>query len=244
MLKRLGLTAAGLVMIVSGIATADPVLTIPEAEFDFGYVPQNSKVSHIFWLHNTGDRDLKIAKVSPGCGCTQAPLDKQVISPGDSARLEIIFSSKLYFNRVVKTPIIDIDGIPGPRSVSIMTYVIPRPDSAFPLRLEPFKLDISQYGQEVRDRATFAITNVSDKEITITPVAGIEDIGSLTLPSKVGAGQTVQAEVVLRPEALAKELERSLTFQVNDEPKSRYTVPIRRKLKDPRVGEITAPGGE
>jgi len=243
MLRRLGLTTLSVAIFAAGIATADPVLTIPEAEFDFGYVPQNSKVAHVFWLHNTGDRDLKITKVNPGCGCTQAPLDKDVIPPGDSARLEIIFSSKLYYNRVVKTPVIDIDGTTEPRRVTISTYVIPRPDSAFPLRLEPFKLDISQYGQEVRDRASFSLTNVSDKEITITPVAGIEDIGTLTLPKKVDAGETVQAEVVLRPEALAKELVRSFTFQVNDETKSRYTVPIRRRLKDPRVGEITAPGG-
>lgn len=45
---------------------AQPQLTIPEAEFDFGYVPQHSKISHIFWLHSTGTDTLKIVRVSPG----------------------------------------------------------------------------------------------------------------------------------------------------------------------------------
>ena len=49
-----------------GSAMADPAMTIPESVFDFGYVPQHSKISHIFWLHSTGTDTLKIIKVKPG----------------------------------------------------------------------------------------------------------------------------------------------------------------------------------
>jgi hypothetical protein len=45
---------------------AAPQLTIPETEFDFGFVPQNAKISHIFWLYSTGTDTLKILQVSPG----------------------------------------------------------------------------------------------------------------------------------------------------------------------------------
>lgn len=48
------------------VAAAEPKLTIPETVFDFGFVPQNAKVSHIFWMHSTGTDSLKIVKVSPG----------------------------------------------------------------------------------------------------------------------------------------------------------------------------------
>ncbi len=41
-------------------------MTIPKAEFDFGFVPQNSTISHVFWLHSNGDDSLKIIKVVPG----------------------------------------------------------------------------------------------------------------------------------------------------------------------------------
>lgn len=34
--------------------------------FDFGRFPENSKVSHIFWLKNTGLDSLEIISVSPG----------------------------------------------------------------------------------------------------------------------------------------------------------------------------------
>ncbi|RKX22238.1 MAG: hypothetical protein DRP51_02780 [Candidatus Zixiibacteriota bacterium] len=49
-----------------GTALADPAMTIPESVFDFGYVPQHSKISHVFWLHSTGTDTLKILKVKPG----------------------------------------------------------------------------------------------------------------------------------------------------------------------------------
>lgn len=49
-----------------GNAFADPAMTIPESVFDFGYVPQHSKISHVFWLHSTGTDSLKIIKVKPG----------------------------------------------------------------------------------------------------------------------------------------------------------------------------------
>jgi hypothetical protein len=54
------------VMVTFNLAFAGPGLTIPDPTFDFGYVPQNSTISHVFWLHSTGDDSLKIIKVSPG----------------------------------------------------------------------------------------------------------------------------------------------------------------------------------
>jgi len=55
-----------LIFLVAGSLMAAPRLTINEASFDFGFVPQNSKISHDFWLDSTGDDTLKILKVVPG----------------------------------------------------------------------------------------------------------------------------------------------------------------------------------
>lgn len=41
-------------------------LEIPEPEFDFGYVPQYAKISHVFWLYSSGIDTLKILRVNPG----------------------------------------------------------------------------------------------------------------------------------------------------------------------------------
>lgn len=52
--------------IIDTNVTLVPELTIPEPLFDFGYSPQYSKISHVFWLHSTGTDTLRILKVTPG----------------------------------------------------------------------------------------------------------------------------------------------------------------------------------
>jgi hypothetical protein len=54
-----------MILIVSSVI-AGPQLTIKEPAFNFGYVPQESKVTYPFWLYSTGDETLKIIKVVPG----------------------------------------------------------------------------------------------------------------------------------------------------------------------------------
>lgn len=67
-MKTLSLTLAVslLLVIMAGVALGGPNLTIPDSAYDFGYVPQHSKVSHTFWLLSTGDSTLQITKIVPG----------------------------------------------------------------------------------------------------------------------------------------------------------------------------------
>ena len=63
--KALAIALVVLVILASGLQAA-PKMTIPVNEFDFGYAPQHSKLSHTFWLYSTGTDSLKILKVKPG----------------------------------------------------------------------------------------------------------------------------------------------------------------------------------
>jgi hypothetical protein len=67
-MKRLAYTTLTLAIaaLLSSTALGAPLMHLPEKEFDFGYVPQNSKVSHVFMIYNNGDDSLKIEKVVPG----------------------------------------------------------------------------------------------------------------------------------------------------------------------------------
>ena len=68
-MKKMKLTAIVLATVfplgVTGAAGA-PRLEIPESIFDFGYVPQNAVISHVFWLKSTGDDTLRILNIKPG----------------------------------------------------------------------------------------------------------------------------------------------------------------------------------
>lgn len=58
--------SAVLVLAFWSASLADPKLTVPEPRWDFGFVPQNSKLTHDYWVKNTGDDTLRIIRVKPG----------------------------------------------------------------------------------------------------------------------------------------------------------------------------------
>ena len=55
-----------LVLFIVAQAMAVPKMFLPEEKFDFGFVPQDSKISHVFWIKSVGEDSLKILKVKPG----------------------------------------------------------------------------------------------------------------------------------------------------------------------------------
>jgi len=62
------LTAALIIMAVwsSFAEGGDPLLVLPEASFDFGYVQQHTSISHPFVLKNGGGDSLYILELKPG----------------------------------------------------------------------------------------------------------------------------------------------------------------------------------
>ncbi|RKX25125.1 MAG: hypothetical protein DRP45_06655 [Candidatus Zixiibacteriota bacterium] len=68
MVRRIAIVAGlvlGLQLLICPTYAAS-LLQIDETEFNFGYVPQHAKISHVFWLKAAGEDSLKIIKVLPG----------------------------------------------------------------------------------------------------------------------------------------------------------------------------------
>ncbi len=55
-----------LIVLLTASAMALPKMYLPEEEFDFGYVPQDSKISHVFWIKSVGEDTLRILTIKPG----------------------------------------------------------------------------------------------------------------------------------------------------------------------------------
>lgn len=66
--KRLQLILVMLILtfLLSSLAMALPKMYLPQEEFNFGFAPQNSKVSHVFWIKSVGEDSLIIISVKPG----------------------------------------------------------------------------------------------------------------------------------------------------------------------------------
>jgi hypothetical protein len=214
-----------------GVASAAPSLVIPNQSFDFGYAPQQSELSYSYWLHSTGSDTLKILQVIPGCGCTKAPLEKETLAPGDSTRLEVTFSSKRYQGQITKQPRIQTNVGPPDMTVKFTTNIVRRPDSTFPVLIKPYKLDLTQQGDKVRDEIRFTIQNISDQALSPSMVTSRPDLWTLELPTRISAGQTAEAVLKLTLEGIGQEFEKSFTFELSDESHSRFTVPVKRVMR-------------
>ncbi|RKX20048.1 MAG: hypothetical protein DRP35_06700 [Candidatus Zixiibacteriota bacterium] len=154
-----------------------------------------------------------------------------MLAVGDSTKLEIIFSTKKYKNRVSKRPRIQTNsGLPD-KTVQIISHVVARPDSTYPVIIKPYKLNLSQFTEKVRDEINFNITNVSEQDLEIRLIAGLPEYFEVSLPKSIGAGKTAEGTLKLKRNHLKNSFDKSFTFELNDEKTSRFTVPVKRTVR-------------
>lgn len=200
---------------------------IREHAFDFGKVPQGANVSKVFYLINEGSDTLEIIKVKPGCGCTKAPVSKNVIAPGDSAEIEIIFSSGRRRGRWAKsTRVFTSDIVRGVSKLRFSAEVYPEGAPTTPLYVEPNIV-------ETMTDLTDSTYTVSFKNITMEPVSMSlaytdDDFLDVKVPSgKIGPGERKSVEVTIKDDRPRESFAKSFTIQMDDAKASRITVPVR-----------------
>jgi hypothetical protein len=232
MLKKAILLSGLLYMIIGAqVVFAEPNLVLPTNHFDFGYSPANASLCCRFWLYSSGTDTLKITNVRPGCGCTKAPLGKEILPPGDSTMLELIYSSAHASGTIRKSATISTNGSEQNYNVTFAANITSQPDSTYPVIIKPYKLDISQFGEKSRQEMKFSIVNVSDVDLEPTLISCPDDIFKVILPKKIKAGQTGEGTLKLKGEKLGEEFQNSFTISLNDKNNSRFTIPVKRAVR-------------
>lgn len=159
-------------------------------------------------------------------------MDKDKLAAGDSTQLEIIFSTKTAKNKVAKSPTIQTNEGPPDKKVRIEATVIDRPDSTYPVIINPYKLDLSQGTEKVIDKIEFNIKNVSDAKIDLQLVSAADEYFEIELPETIEPGHSAKGKLKLLKSAVEKTFEKSFTLEINDTMKSRFTVPVKRVLQN------------
>lgn len=112
--------------------------------------------------------------------------------------------------------------------------MVERPDSTYPVVIKPYKLDLTQFGEKVRDEVSFRITNVSDQPLKPSMVVWADEYFEVELPESIDPGDFGKARLKLKESAHGSEFEKSFTISFNDATESRFTVPVKRKLRPRR----------
>ena len=204
------------------IAPSGPrIMTNPEV-FDFGYVPQDATVSHTFWLHNPGTETVKIKKLQPNCGCTQAPLTDSSIAVGDSVPVELLFGSRNISGKVEKFTRIFSNAIGRVPALTIRTQMFKENEKPGGIAVSP---SIANVGTGTPIKIT--VQNITKNHLTVRvvdlPPRLIHlDNNEISLAPEEGKNLTI----TLLSQAAPGEFTKSITLEANDPAKTRITVPV------------------
>jgi len=78
----------------SKVALIDNVLTLKQAEYDFGKIPQGKPVTHVFDVVNNGSDSLHITSVQASCGCTTPEWDREKVqAPGEKTKITVGYNA-------------------------------------------------------------------------------------------------------------------------------------------------------
>ena len=208
-----------------------PKLEVPETVFDYGYTTQGSKISHVFWLKNTGTDTLRLLDVRPGCGCTKSSLKKKALSPGDSTDVEVVFSTGAYSGALRKSStILSESPGEGPLPLSFTASPTPNPDSVRPVTFSPPRLNLDS----LRDLAKapvwegkVSIRNWSGQSLQIRQVSPpLAHIHVETPKGDIPPGKEASLHIKIDPVDADTMIAKSLTFELSDSSHTRYTLPI------------------
>ncbi|MGB8657182.1 MAG: hypothetical protein WCE90_05290 [Candidatus Zixiibacteriota bacterium] len=65
-LVAIGIIALAVMVLLPHKHEGPPKISFSETWWDFGRMPQQSSVSHVFWVKNVGGDTLRIIRVDPG----------------------------------------------------------------------------------------------------------------------------------------------------------------------------------
>ena len=116
---------------VMGFGLVANAQTAAKAEFkfeaethDFGKITVNKPVTYEFKYTNIGEEPLIITNASSSCGCTVPEWPKEPINPGQSAKINVVFSSEGKSGIQEKTITVVTNCEPATRIIRIKTEII------------------------------------------------------------------------------------------------------------------------
>ena len=116
-------------------------------------------------------------------------------------------------------------------SIKFTAQVIDFPDTTFALNLNPTQLDFTPEEGKERNKLSTQIQNISQTRVKIEPVGYPRDLFKVRLSdSDLRPGEKTKLMVKLNRRMELNKFQKSITFELNDQKNSRFTVPVK---KDP-----------
>lgn len=200
---------------------AQPKLEIENGDtYDWGRVEQTKgPLKTIIKIKNIGNEPLKIHSVKPGCGCTTAPLDKEVINPGEYGSLDVTLQISKDAGRIIKGITLTTNDPNNDKLDILLKANVLIPISQFPKILTFGNISLKK-----DNIAKMVLSNNVDRDIKVLSV--VNSTVDFTTNLKEGqifkAGQDFTLEAVIKANSkLDGSLIATITIET-DEPTMHY----------------------
>ena len=101
-MKKITILFSLIFFVTLGFCGEGAKIIFEATEHDFGAVPINKKVTHVFTFSNIGTSPLEITKVEAPCGCTSTLLSNKKINPGEKGKLQVTLATGEYATALVR----------------------------------------------------------------------------------------------------------------------------------------------
>lgn len=226
-----------MVLAFYGFSWGGPKLWIKETEWNFGKIPANATISHVFWVKNIGTDTLRILSVKPGWGCSTAPVKKTELAVGDSTEIEFIYHASGSKGKVRKSAAVNTNDSSNVfTSIAFSAEGAGYPDSNFFATVSPLNLDFTPKGGKKISIASVEIRNTGKEKLEVKVIDYPKDFLEVKLSSEnLRPNGKVVLKARLSGKTSATKFEKSITLEFNDKNKTRLTVPAKMDISPPKI---------
>lgn len=190
--------AALALMTVSATAQqkAGKIEVVGGTTYDWGNVAPGDLKATIE-VKNTGEGVLNVKEVRPGCGCTAAPIDKNVLNPGEVGKISVTLRASTSTGSLQKSITVTSDDPQNPVTIIYLKANVKRP-----FRVDPDWISVLNGKVGVESAVTVNIQNTGEEELMVLPpeanvTANIRF--DLTTPKNLKPGESTPLTVFVTP---------------------------------------------
>ena len=186
---------------------------------------QQQSVGHQFEVKNEGSDTLFISRVKPSCGCTSAPLTKDVVAPGESIWLDITFNSKRFSGKVSKKVTVFCNDPEQPQSVIQFSAQVETVRKMIAPASEP--VDLGNLLPDRPNQTTIELTNIGTEPYRLMLTDWPEEWMQTSWTEKViDPEDTVELEIGTHAIAPLGKFKTSLTIDIQGLDNARMSIPV------------------
>lgn len=200
-------------------------VVITPTEFDFGWCPDNAKISAQFTIKNTGSDLIPITSVQPTCGCTASQFTPATLGSNEESNVGLTFNTRGYAkSSFSKSTKIKTDAGGAEYSVLLKGSVLDAQAKVVPDQDGVAGFEPGSKGK----KKTIQIQNKGDKDVTLQIVQAPASWATAKIKTTtVGAGASVPIEISV-DSPLDEAKDTSVTIEAKSETEtSRLTIAIR-----------------